>query len=299
MLADLALLVALSSPAATASPPTPPTPEPAGDEAPPPAETATEPPPAETAPEPPPAAPAPQPAAEPGAPDPVVAPPTGRKPPRPSRLPPGWAVDLSFGTAVPISIGTALQVEFPRRLLGADQVGGLPGGYVDLINAVVVAAGGYDSTTASIIRQAIQRSFVLRVSAGWRPFKRRGFEFRGGYTLAALGGGVSAVEAIELATGQDLDAGADEADIPLRSATHSFHIDLGWRWVIREHFLIRTSLGYLQTVAATTTVEHDAAGPARTRALTKAEAALDTYLGDLLTTYVKAPVISLQLGYRF
>lgn len=242
------------------------------------------------------AAPQPPPPTTPSEPTPAVPPPTA---PRRSRLPPGWAVDLSLGTAVPISVGGALQVEFPHRLLGAIELGGLPGGYVDLINAVVVAAGGYDSLTAGIIRQAIQKSFVMRLSAGWRPFKRRGFEFRGGYTLAALGGGISAVEAIELATGEDLQAGQNAADIPLHANTHSFHVDLGWRWVIREHFLIRTSLGYLQTVAATTTVERDAGGPARARALDKAEAALDSYLGDLLTTYIKAPVISLQLGYRF
>lgn len=230
--------------------------------------------------------------------DPPAAAPTKRR--KLPRLPAGFAIDLTAGTSFPVAVSVAPVIEFPYRLLLHLELGWLPGPYVDAINGVVVAVGGYDANSAQIIRDAIKNSLVFRTSVGWRPFKRRGFEFRGGYTLASLGGGLTPAQGIELATGESLERTGERA-IPLSATLHSFHIEVGWRFVVRERLVIRTMLGYLQTVASESRLDVDRATlrPIAATAVDRAEVALDDYLRDLFTTYVKAPVISLHLGYRF
>lgn len=203
--------------------------------------------------------------------------------------------DLSAGTALPLHLGVEGVLELPYRIQIAGEIGWMPPGYVDLVNAVCTGFGWYDPTTASLIRAALEDALVLRIGVGFRPFPHEGFEIRAGYTAAILGGGLSAAEAIEATTGRDVRAAGTE--VPLQATVHGLQIVLAWAFFIERVFLLRFELAYFQVFYAHTWIAVD---PARGgTAVEAASAALDTYLNDTLSTYVKTPTLSVFVGYRF
>jgi hypothetical protein len=215
---------------------------------------------------------------------------------------PPVAFDAAFALQMPIMIGAQATLEVPYRFLLQGEIGVLPGFSVDAVDSALVGADAYDSTTSELVRNTLRDSLVVRFSGGWRPFPAHGFEVLGGYTLTSLGGSVSARTAVEAATGSALPAEIPDASILIQSTVHSVHLSLGWRWVIADHFLIRTSLGYLQSVASSSHLEVPdavAAHPEIAPQIDSANRALDRRLNDIYTTYVKLPVLGLSLGYRF
>lgn len=159
-------------------------------------------------------------------------------------------VDVGLATSVPIFVGGQVVAELPYRIQLIGEIGWLPGPYVDLINVTAEAFGAYDDATSDLIKSAIKNSLVLRPSIGWRPLERYGWEVMGGYTLVFLGGGVSALDIIEAATGNQYNAQGTE--VPLSATVHCFHLATGYRWIVHDHWVIRASVGYLQAVASHT-----------------------------------------------
>ncbi len=152
------------------------------------------------------------------------------------------------------------------------------------------------------MRSTLQNSLVVRASAGFRPFSSHGLEIMGGYTLASLGGGVSARQAVEAVSGVAVPAEIPDAQIQLRTTIHSLHVSLGWRWVVADHFVIRASLAYLQSVGSSSSLAVPAsvaAVPAVAARVDQVSQAVDTTLNDSYTKYAKLPVMGLSLGYRF
>ncbi|MBL8740274.1 MAG: hypothetical protein JNK04_04240 [Myxococcales bacterium] len=222
------------------------------------------------------------------------------KPPAESEPP--VAFDAAFAIDMPIMIGAQATLEAPYRFLLQGEIGVLPGFSVDAVDSALVGAGAYDSVTSELVRNTLRDSLVVRLSGGWRPFPAHGFEILGGYTLTSLGGSVSARTAVEAATGAALPAEIPDTSILIQSTVHSMHVSLGWRWVVADHFLIRTSLGYLQSVASSSHIEVPEAVaqyPQIAPQVDAANRALDRRLNDVYTTYVKLPVLGLSLGYRF
>ena len=207
-------------------------------------------------------------------------------------MPRGWAIDVSAGTSVPISAGAALQVEAPPRLLGQVELGGLPGAYVDLQNLLL--RGGGDPS-AAIARGASRRAFVVRAALGVRPLRRRGLELRGGYTGALLGQDATTLETIGAAADADLQAA--DRDVLVQSTLHGIHADVGWRWVVRGHILVRAALGYVHSLGARLHLVPDP------KASEEETRRVDVALGDVAdaaaTTAVRSPLLTLHLGYRF
>lgn len=208
------------------------------------------------------------------------------------------AIDVGVGTVLPVYIGGQVVAELPHRVLVSGEVGWMPGPYVDLINATAKAFNAYDDVTADVIASAIQNSLVLRPSVGWRPFRKSGFEVMGGYTLVLLGGSVSAVEAIEAATGQATGVQGG-AQIPMSSSIHAFHLTVGWSWVLDEHWVLRGTVGYLHIFASSTSLDVTSNRAQVQEAYDALEAALDAYLNDIFTSYVKTPTLGLTVNYRF
>jgi hypothetical protein len=188
-------------------------------------------------------------------------------------------------------------IELPYRIQIAPEIGWMPGGYLDAINAVATGAGWYSSTDAALIRAALENALVVRLAIGWRPFPSEGFEIRVGYTGAFLGGGLSGAEAIEAATGRDVSSSGHE--IPLQATAHGFQVSLGWAWTIERVVVVRVELAYFQLVYTNTWIAAEGSTPRQEQLLTETSRALDTYLNGLLTTYVKTPTLSLWVGYRF
>lgn len=213
-------------------------------------------------------------------------------------------LDVQVQTDFPVAVGARIGAEFPHRLQLSTGIGTLPGPYVDVINGVVVAAGGYDDATAGVIRSALASSLVWRTHVGWRPLKKRGWYFEGGYGLVTLGGGVTGQEVLVLLTGAEVPSagsGMTLLDYDVRSTLHMVDVETGWRWLVWEdRIVLRAALGFAGTVGAKTTMEpKDASRLTDTAALQALAREGEAYLDDLYTRYVFTPVVSVGVGYRF
>jgi hypothetical protein len=232
---------------------------------------------------------------------PAVAEEEPAEPEQPASRTGDWHLGLEALTDLPVQIGGHVSLETPYRIRVSTSLGFLPGPYVDLINAVVVAAGGYDEATADVIAGAISNSLVWRIHLGWRPFRGHGFYFEVGYALVTLGGDVSGEDLILVATGYDPAAeSSSEHDYDVGSTLHMIDVEVGWEFVFWEHFVVRVAIGVAATVGAHTEVEplFDPAPRAQRWVDGLSQYGAD-YLDDIYTTYVFPPVVSLGLGYRF
>ncbi|MEM6292900.1 MAG: hypothetical protein AAGA54_16615 [Myxococcota bacterium] len=212
-------------------------------------------------------------------------------------------LDVEAETNLPVDVGARITAEFPLRIQLSTSLGGMPGGYVDVINGVVVAAGGYDDATASVIRSALERSLVWRTHAGWRILKRRGLYVQAGYGLVTLGGSATGGDVLAIVTGNPMLSGEGDDVVDLRSTLHMIDAEVGWQFLFVDgHVSLRTALGFAGTVGASTTasVADDASRrPVRQAALEESAAFVEDYLDDLYTRYVFAPVVTVAVGYRF
>ncbi len=217
-----------------------------------------------------------------------------------------YHLELQLQTDFPVSVGARIKAEFPYRIQLSTGVGTLPGGYVDVINAVVVAAGGYDDATADVIRSTLASSLVWRTHLGWRPLSKRGWYFEGGYGLVTLGGGITGQEAIVLLTGGTAPTGGGGGgntllNYDVRSTLHMLDVETGWRWLVwRDRIVLNAALGFAGTVASKTTLEpRDPSPLTDTMALRTLANEGEAYLDDIYTDYVFTPVVTVGIGYRF
>lgn len=215
----------------------------------------------------------------------------------------GFALDVGFGTEMPISVGGLVTAEVPGRVLFQLGLGVMPKGYVSAIDGFLTSVGAYDQSISQLVRGSLGNSFVLKASAGWRPFSDHGFEMLGGYTLMTLGGSVTAGDAINAVLG---DAGASirvppgmNAEIPLAATLHNVHVTLGWRWLLADdHLVIRANVSYIQTVASNVGVSLANMGPAAPYE-SQVNTALNETTSPFFKTYAKAPTLGLSAAYRF
>lgn len=214
----------------------------------------------------------------------------------------GASFDLGGATLVPLMLGVQATLELPYRFLVQGELGVMPAAYVNGIDSVLTRSGVYDATTSALVRSTMQNSLVVRASAGFRPFSAHGLEIMGGYTLASLGGGVSARATALAVSGVALPAAIPDAQIQLQTTIHALHVSLGWRWVVADHFVVRASLGYLQSVGSSSSLALPstlAALPGVATQVDQINQIVDTKMNDTYTKYLKMPVMGLSLGYRF
>lgn len=209
-----------------------------------------------------------------------------------------WAVDVGVGTVVPLYLGGQVVVEGPLRLLASFELGWMPKPYAYGIDDLLQTFGVYPDEVSQLIREALKSSLVLRPSLGWRPFPKLGFEVTAGYTFLTLGGGLSARQAIETATGRTLP-NETPREIPLHSTLHNVHVQLAWRFLIGDHFVLRASLAYLHTLASSTGIDASPRTMAGKRVVAEANERIDDYLNGYYTKYVHAPLLGVTAAYRF
>lgn len=211
----------------------------------------------------------------------------------------GSHLDLDFGTDLPLSVGGSLRLELPSGFHASTGLGGLPKSYVSMINGVVVAFGGYDDATATLVEDALQSSLVWRSHVGY--IWPRGFYLDVGYTLGALAGGSSTQDVLETSTG--LARTRDESDrrYAIESVIHLLDIEVGYQHEFLEHLVLRVAVGFAATVASRTRVEQQFAvdNPAAQPRVDNIERASARYLDGIYTDYVHTPVLTVAIGYRF
>ncbi len=211
--------------------------------------------------------------------------------------------DLGVVTSLPIMVaGVQGVLEGPFGLQVRGDLGWLGSPYVEAIDGFLSTVGAYGSgatadATSNLIRAGVSNSLTARASAGWRPLPSRGFEVYGGYTLNALGGSLGAKTSVEAVTGMTFPSDDAARNVNIDSTLKSFHLGIGWRWVLAEGLVFRTSIEYLQTVASSTSLYLK--GPRNNRQLPELSSATNAYLDDLYRTWVKAPVLCASVAYRF
>ena len=83
--------------------------------------------------------------------------------------------------------------------------------------------------------------------------------------------------------------------VGINSNIHAFHAGIGWRWLIADHVVIRATIGYLQALGSSSSLEIDALPEAEPLV----NPAVDSTLDGLYSDYLKMPYGGLSLGYRF
>lgn len=210
-------------------------------------------------------------------------------------------LDVGVATEFPIAMGGYVGAELPGRILLQVGAGVMPSPYTSAVNGVLMGAGAYDSTIGNFIQNAISNSFVLRLSAGWRPFRGHGFEMLGGYTLLTLGGNATEGDIINAvlteAHATERVMSGSGATIPLSATMHNVHVTLGWRWLLAsDHVVVRASVSYLQCVAASL----NATLPSSSQSMqTAVNQDLNNLVAPYFTSYVKTPLVGLSAAYRF
>jgi hypothetical protein len=212
-----------------------------------------------------------------------------------------WRLGLEALTDVPLEAGGRIWAEAPYGFHLDTSLGVLPAGYVSLLNDVVVAAGGYNRETATVIEGVISSSLVWRIHLGWRPSAEWGFYLALGYGLVSLGGSAEVASLLLAATGEKLPYEPPDASRPYRVAStlHMIDAEIGYMWaVLDDHLTLRLALGFAGTLNSVTTVEpqFQPVDPAGVKAWTSTGA---QYLDGVYTSYLFMPLLSFAVGYRF
>jgi hypothetical protein len=206
--------------------------------------------------------------------------------------------DIAVGTTFPLGLGPVLTLELPARILLQVELDWMPAAYGSAIVGMMDSVGE-ESVYSPVVEAVLADSFVGRVSLGWRPFTDYGFEITAGYTGLAVSGDVPPETIIEIVDGfveEGTDLSVITSSEPVSATLHNFHVALGWRFLaVDDHLVIRATIGYSQTVGASSEVEITQAKEIEPIVKPLFEEKLDERLRDR----VKLPVIGLNIGYRF
>jgi hypothetical protein len=214
----------------------------------------------------------------------------------PPSVPPNF--DMAVGTKFPLGFGPELTVELPGRLLLAGEVGWMPAAYGSTIAGFIDSFGKEGAVIGPIVEEALANSWVLALSAGWRPLADWGFELVGGYLTIGVDGEVPMQTVADLLPVRLRREVMDSLTAPIEvgSQLHHFHVGLGWRWLAYDnHLVIRARLGYTQAVASTS----EATLPGFEELQSRVNPELDARLDQAITNDVKLPMLGLNAGYRF
>lgn len=212
------------------------------------------------------------------------------------RAPLAW--ELSAGTRFPLEIGIEGGLEAPYGFTAHLGLGFMPRLYRNAINETAVGFGWYDDTDAAVVAAALEDAFLISPTLGWRPPALPALEVFVGYTVAFAGGTVTRDEA-EAVAGENLPGGGAVDEVPLDGTVHAFQIGVGYHIALRDHLALRLSLAYFQILDSGTSIDVEVSGAQAQRVVDRVETRLDTYVHDLLTTYVKSPLFGLAVVWRF
>jgi hypothetical protein len=206
-------------------------------------------------------------------------------------------LELAAGTRFPLEMGIDAVVEAPLGFTFHLGIGWMPRFYRNMINDTAVSFGFYDDTDAALVAAALEDALLLSPTIGWRPPPLHGLELYAGYVTTFLGGAVTRDEA-EALSGEDLDR-VPISEVPLSGKAHAFQIGVAYQAMLQRHLALRLSLAYFQIFDSSTSIDLEVQGATARRVVDRVEVAIDDYLGDLLTTYVKAPLFGFSMVWCF
>ncbi len=201
-----------------------------------------------------------------------------------------WAVDVMVATAAPTVLGANVRVETPGRFLLDVMAGGNP--YADGLGELVQAYGG-TAGARSLVSAIGGSAGVFRLQAGMRPVPDAGLEILAGYTLMYSQPTVSR-GMLETVTGQSFAySGFDTTQ--LHVMVHAMSAELGWRFVIADHLVLRIGVGGTFTLGSSAHLDV----PAAMREEAPAVAEIEGRIASSITSYGFVPEGRIALGWRF
>ena len=136
---------------------------------------------------------------------------------------------------------------------------------------------------------------------GWKPFASYGFYFGGGYTLTALGGGLTGAELLLAVTGKTFPRSLDsQQSLNVNAVSHMLDLELGWEWLMYNNLVLRVALGGSFTLTSQTKITGTRENPPRFQAaVDELFRAGEEYLDNTLQSYIHTPVIIVGVGWQF
>lgn len=208
---------------------------------------------------------------------------------------------VSALTDFPLLVGAEARVELPHGLRLTAAGGRLPDSYLRAINAVATEAGWYSQRTAQLIGAALEDSLLVRCRLSWRPRSNRGWSLGAGYSLTALGGGLSGLELLASGTDQPLPEGSDDGlTMGVEAQLHLVDAQLSWETRLGERLIYRAAIGAAFTVDSTTVIAPNwNASEFTLWLLEDLIAEGENYLDTIFQEHVHLPTFSMALGWSF
>lgn len=209
-----------------------------------------------------------------------------------------WHMDIEVRTEFPLMLGGRVGLEMPLRLRASTSLGVLPGGYVDLADALLRGLGAYDDDTGDLITSSFADTLVWNVRVGWRPFPERGFYFELGYQLVALGGTVTNAELMERVTNEvPEDPRRSAREYVMDSTLHMLSAEIGWEWILGGYWIVRVAGGMASTVGSSTKMGYRYVSTGR-QLHDDFTADAEDFLDSLYPKVVHVPFIAVGVGLR-
>ncbi len=213
--------------------------------------------------------------------------------------PPDVHIHLVAGTRAPVELSLGLAISAPGSFRFGTTFGLLPGGYVSLINELIIALGGFDDATGELVTAALQDSFVWRIRAGWQPDPEVGFLVDVGYAIATLGGGLDSAATLAATSEFDLPPSGADQSVAISSTVHMLDIELGWTFDVGSGFFVTPTLGFAATISSSSSVTADWEVPAAAADDVRGfETDSAAFLDGIFESYVFTPTLAVVLEYR-
>jgi len=213
-------------------------------------------------------------------------------------------LDAAIVTDFPILTGASVAWQHPSRLRLEGTAGILPEPYVGTINWAMTTFDVYSDTTAELIDVVLQNAIVMHGQVGYQVLPSRPLTVSLGYQHIGFAGDTTDIALFaDAAIPQDIiDAAAAEfGELEVDLTSHMVTGEVGYEWLIKERFVVRSSMAFAYTVKANTTVSatEEAANPAEEDLITLVNDATADYLDFVFEEWVHLPMIGVSLGYRF
>ncbi len=210
---------------------------------------------------------------------------------------PRWRLALELKADLPLFAGGRVGLESPSGLRLTTGLGTQLPGYFDILNEIMEASAGYGSLVADHVAEASEVPLAWRIQVGWRPLPLEGFYFDVGYGVMSMAGSVETEPVAGNINNPSYQGSLSPQRYSLQSTLHMLAVELGYQWTFGDSMLLRLSLGYVGTVASSTTVGQ----PFSPYSLSDSASVATEVAGqldELYPKYVHLPTISIGIGYR-
>lgn len=206
-----------------------------------------------------------------------------------------WHLGVEAFTDFPLQIGGQVWVELPHRIRLSTSFGEMPDPYLQTINSILVSSGVYNQSTANVMTEIIDRAFTWRIHIGWRPFKRRGAYFEGGFGLLSLDKGLLLADVVQLATGMPSPQVPDIGlGYTVNSVVETLGGEVGWIWDPWRGLTVRVSIGIAAAVGAQVSITPNFLA-AQQQAYTRF---VEQYGEELLKNHLIIPTVGVGVGWK-